>query len=133
MTEAVIIYKPVHWFAEHQWTGFYMITASVMKELNEFAAFSQMIRLLGFQNTIWNVALQVGIVNMTDILLAISTSYYVIFENWCCFLVLLPCHHAYLAWYLLLDQRNYLIPKRGCLCHKCMIFIISGSLEMHCK
>ena len=31
MTEAVIIYKPVHWF---QWTGFYMITASVMKELS---------------------------------------------------------------------------------------------------
>ena len=27
MTEAVIIWKPVHW------TGFYMITTSVMKEL----------------------------------------------------------------------------------------------------
>ena len=33
MTEAVIIWKPVHRFA-NQWTGFYMITASVMKELN---------------------------------------------------------------------------------------------------
>ena len=29
VTEAVIIYKPDHWFA-----GFYMITASVMRELN---------------------------------------------------------------------------------------------------
>ena len=32
MTEAVIISKPVHWFAE-QINGFYMITASVMKGL----------------------------------------------------------------------------------------------------
>ena len=32
MTEAVITKKPVHWFAE-QWTGFYMITGSIMKEL----------------------------------------------------------------------------------------------------
>ena len=45
MTEAVIIQKPVHWFAlqinreasplirsANQWTGFYMIIASVMKE-----------------------------------------------------------------------------------------------------
>ena len=29
MTGAIIIYKPVHWFA-----GSYMITAYVMKELN---------------------------------------------------------------------------------------------------
>ena len=32
MTEAFIIQKPVDWFA-NQWTGFYMITVSVMKEL----------------------------------------------------------------------------------------------------
>ena len=32
MTEAVIIKKPVHWIAE-QWTGFYMVTVSVMKGL----------------------------------------------------------------------------------------------------
>ena len=32
MTEADIIQKPVHLFAE-QWTGFYMISASVMKGL----------------------------------------------------------------------------------------------------
>ena len=31
MTEAVIIYKPV---STNQWSGFYMITASVMKELS---------------------------------------------------------------------------------------------------
>ena len=33
MTEAVIILKPVHQCGANQWTGFYMITASVMKEL----------------------------------------------------------------------------------------------------
>ena len=32
MTEAFIIQKPVDWFA-NQWSGFYMITVSVMKEL----------------------------------------------------------------------------------------------------
>ena len=32
MTEAFIIQKPVDWFA-NQWTGFYMVTVSVMKEL----------------------------------------------------------------------------------------------------
>ena len=37
MTEAVIIKKPVHWFApQNQWTGFYMTTASVMKEFRIF-------------------------------------------------------------------------------------------------
>ena len=37
MTEAVIIYKPVPQIScsANQWTGFYMITASVMKELME--------------------------------------------------------------------------------------------------
>ena len=36
MTEAVITLKPVHPLIcrENQWTGFYMIAASVMKELN---------------------------------------------------------------------------------------------------
>ena len=41
MTEAVIIQKPVHWFAlqinglvANQWIGFYMITVPVMKGLN---------------------------------------------------------------------------------------------------
>ena len=30
----VVIQKPVHWFAEQIWTGFYMITASLIKELS---------------------------------------------------------------------------------------------------
>ena len=33
MTEVSIIQKPVHWSA-NQWIGFYMISTSVMKELN---------------------------------------------------------------------------------------------------
>ena len=45
MTEAVIIKKPVSRYHKetrplicraNQWTGFYMITASVMKELSQF-------------------------------------------------------------------------------------------------
>ena len=36
MTEAVIIQKPV--YGPNQQTGFYMITASVMKELNSYFA-----------------------------------------------------------------------------------------------
>ena len=37
MTEAVIIKKPNHWFSlQINGTGFYMITASVMKELSSF-------------------------------------------------------------------------------------------------
>ena len=36
MTKTVIIHKPVYWCSAKQWTGFYMITASAMKELNEW-------------------------------------------------------------------------------------------------
>ena len=42
MTEAVILLKRVHWFVQqNQWTGFYMITASVMKELSIFVKSSE--------------------------------------------------------------------------------------------
>ena len=69
MAEADIIYKPVHLFAEQiHWTGFYMISASVMKGLT-------LLKLIGHDVT-WN---WLKCSNEMDLLIEINFSKYIYF------------------------------------------------------
>ena len=59
MTEVVIIQKPV---SANQWTGFYMVTASVMKELKEIAHMPEKCELKQNRSSWIKLLIQVGYV-----------------------------------------------------------------------